>query len=142
MIRLATLNFAGLCLLAWASWNGFVQFAYQNDSTPISLTIVALFIFGLGVTAYRVYRPTHEGNELLRDVANWCAGLGMFGTVIGLVMMTLSLRGTDISNADQLAKAINTAFDGYGVALITTAVGFVFGLWTEINFRCIKMMAG
>ena len=142
MIRLAILNFAGLCCMIWASSLGYVQFAYAADTTPISLTIVALFIFGLGVTAYRAYSPSHEGNELLRDIANWCAGLGMFGTVIGLIMMTISLRGTDISNANQLAKAINLAFDGYGVALVTTAVGFVFGLWTEINFRCIKIMAG
>lgn len=142
MTRLAVLNFGGMCLLVWAAWNGFVQFAYFADTTPISLSIVALFVFGLGVAAYRVYRPTHEGTELLRDIANWCAGLGMFGTVIGLVMMTLSLQETDISNADQLAKAINQAFEGYGVALITTAVGFVFGVWTEVNYRCIKMMAG
>lgn len=141
MIRLAVVNFAGLCLLAWAASLGFVQFAYEGDSTPISLTIVALFIFGLGITFYRACRPT-EDNEILRDIASWCAGLGMFGTVIGLIMMLLSLRGTDIGNADQLAKAIQTAFDGYGVALLTTAVGFVFGLWTEINHRLIRTMAG
>lgn len=141
MIRLATINMGGVFLLAWASWLGFVQFAYEADSTPISLVIVGLFVFGLGVTAWLALSPgNHERVELLNDIAKWCASLGMLGTIAGLVVMAFSLRGTDISNADQLAKAITAAFDGYGIALITTAVGLVFGGWTEINFRVIKMM--
>lgn len=141
MIRLCVVNIAGGFLLAWASWLGFVRFAYAGDTTPISLTIAGLFVFGLLITARLALSPgSSERTELLNDIAKWCASLGMFGTIVGLVMMAFSLQATDISNANQLAKAITAAFQGYGVALLTTAVGLVFGAWTEINFRIVKMM--
>ena len=58
--------------------------------------------------------------------------MGLFGTVVGLITMAMSLKG-NLGGIDNLGAALSQAFEGYGVALATTAVGIVAGGWIEVN---------
>jgi biopolymer transport protein ExbB/TolQ len=147
--RLYIINFAAVCLLVWAWVNGYVQTAFAADTSGISYAIVALLVAGLASVFIRARAisasPSARAaakmpakNAHITEIAKWCAALGMFGTVIGLIKMALSLRGMDVGSAQSLSAALSVAFDGYGVALVTTAVGLVAGVWLEVNALIIN----
>lgn len=158
--RMVVFNTVAAAALTWALLLGYPQAALAADTSYISYAIIALFVVGLLASFYRAAvvhemikssRPgakagTHIGrrranlaatklpaqNNFLSEIAKWLAMLGMFGTVVGLITMAFSLKGS-LGGADNLTSAIAFAFEGYGVALVTTAVGIVTGAWLEVN---------
>jgi len=144
-----------------AAWP-YVVMVFDADTSGICFAIVALWAFGKAscyVRGWKVSRmldaskfePTVQRvreqlrrqlraksmkasakNDHLSRIAAWLAMLGMFGTVVGLIAMALSLKGS-IGGIENLSAAISMAFEGYGVALATTAVGIVAGGWIEVS---------
>jgi hypothetical protein len=157
ILRLAIVNFFfGACL--FAAWQlGYVGAAFKSDTSGISHVIVALFTVGLALSTWRGMKTSAALNDVkdgiqlsqrtskmpaknahLSEIAKWLAALGMFGTVVGLIQMAFALRGMDLTSADNLGAVLATAFEGYGVALVTTAVGLVAGTWIEVNALMIN----
>jgi hypothetical protein len=155
ILQLAIVNLVGAAGIV-AAWP-YVVMVFKADTSRISFAIVALFLFGLVscfIRAVKVsqmldkaklklepedlllfrYKSRKAGakNDHLSKIATWLAMLGMFGTVVGLITMALSLKG-NLGGAENLSAAISQAFEGYGVALATTAVGIVAGGWIEVN---------
>lgn len=157
ILQVAVINTCYAAALAWAYMAGYVNLALDADTSGISHAIIALFTVGLvgsWIRATRVsllfdlFRVTTSAagrwsirrraakmpakNFYLTEIAKWLAMLGMFGTVVGLITMAFSLKGA-LGSAEGLTEAVAMAFEGYGVALVTTAVGIVTGAWIETN---------
>lgn len=155
ILQLIIVDLIGFAALV-AAWP-YVVMVFEADTSRICYAIVALWAFGkvsCYIRAVKVSRmldasktllspynllalrykanKAEAKNDHIAKIATWLAMLGMFGTVVGLISMAMSLKGVagDISN---LTAAISQAFEGYGVALATTAVGLVAGLWIEVN---------
>lgn len=146
------------CACLFAAWQlGYVGIAFKSDTSGISYVIVSLFAVGLALSAWRGIKTSLALNDLklgvqlsqrtskmpaknahLSEIAKWLAALGMFGTVIGLIQMAFALRGMDLTSADNLGAVLAAAFEGYGVALVTTAVGLIAGTWIEVNSLMIN----
>lgn len=157
LYRLAVFNFfAAACL--FAAWQyGYVEAAFKADTSGISYAIAALLAAGLVLSFWRGAKTSaalddvHDGvrlgqrttkmpakNAHLTAISEWLATLGFFGTALGLIQMAWSLRAMDLASADNLSAALSTAFEGYGVALITTAVGLVAATWMQVNALMIN----
>lgn len=148
--------FFGACL--FAAWQlGYVETAFKADTSGISYVIAALFVVGLVLAVWRGLKTSAALNDVkdgiqlsqrtskmpaknahLSEIAKWLAALGMFGTVVGLIKMAFALRGMDLTSADNLGVVLAAAFEGYGVALVTTAIGLVAGTWIEVNALMIN----
>lgn len=155
--RMAIFNlFAVACLIA-AGQLGYVAMVFEADTSRIGYAIAALLAVGLCLAAWRGVKTSMALNDLrdgvpltqrtakmpaknahLSVIATWLAALGMFGTVVGLIQMAFALRGMDLTSADNLGAVLATAFEGYGVALTTTAVGLVAAVWIEVNALMIN----
>jgi len=154
ILQLCIINLVGAAGLVWG-WP-YVRTVFLTDTSGISYAIVALWAFGLTCVAFRAVkvsrlldevkvmnyqtfirlnqrsRKLDAKNQHLSSIAGWCALLGMFGTVVGLIAMAISLKD-NLGGVENLGAAIAQAFEGYGVALATTAVGIVAGGWLEVN---------
>jgi biopolymer transport protein ExbB/TolQ len=152
ILQLVIVNLVGFSLAVWA-WP-YIQIVFASDTSHISQAIVVLWAFGLAscfVRAVKIsrmldqsktdmntynmvllrYRSQKAGakNDHLSFLATTCAALGMFGTVVGLIVLARSIG--DIT-ADNVAATIAHAFSGFSIALGTTAVGAVCGIWLEV----------
>lgn len=154
ILQLTIVNLVGAAGIV-AAWP-YVLMVFKADTSHISLAIVALWVFGIascyirgwkvsrmlnasksasGMTFRRLTlrsRKLSAKNQHLSAIASWLAMMGMFGTVVGLISMAMSLKG-NLGGVENLSAAISQAFEGYGVALATTAVGIVAGGWIEVN---------
>lgn len=74
----------------------------------------------------------------LSDVSQWLVGLGLIGTIIGF---SFALSGVDeslLGSAQGVSQAIGPLMEGMRVALNTTIVGAILGMWNEVNQRMLK----
>jgi biopolymer transport protein ExbB/TolQ len=157
VLQLIIVNLIGASALVWAWSQHYVQTVFEADTSRICYAITALFAFGLvscfiravkvsrmlDASKVRVVFPIRRKlieksgkaepkNRHLSKIAEWLTLMGLFGTVVGLITMAMSLKG-NMGGLDNLSAALSQAFEGYGVALATTAVGIVAGGWIEVN---------
>jgi len=153
ILQLAIVNLLGFAGLV-AGWS-YVQTVLTSDTSRISYAILAIWIFGLVACAIRAVkvsrlldsskvkpRPfdyvairikSRKGGAKLqhvRKLSEWCAALGMFGTVVGLIILARSIGEV---TAENISATIAHAFAGFSIALGTTAVGAICALWLELN---------
>lgn len=152
LYRLLILNAFGGAGLAWAWSEGFVQMVYKADASRICIAIAAVFCFAMFAVwreAFKISRllDRHKSGEALSlnaekmmakadhifDFPDYLKGLGLFGTVVGLIM---GLHGIDQTTGTE--AIIWQLLEGLSVAFFTTAVGWVFGTWIEFNARLIN----
>ena len=155
LFRLAILNACGAAALVWAWSQGFVQMVFAGDSSGTTYGIVGLFVLGLLSVFRRAVKVSREldhmkagtanpvngvkfiaKGEHIADIAQWCAVLGLTGTVIGFIM---ALYGLDI-NGDPKAM-IAHLIDGMSVAFFTTLAGGLCGMWLELCNRILLTAA-
>lgn len=156
LYRLAILNLCGFAVVVWAWQQGYVE-AVFDEETRITLIIAGLFIVGLGsawVRAIKVSRLmnqvkrgdalTVEGPKLLEkgahldDIVNWLVTLGLLGTVIGFAIALSGIDAASLASASGVQKVSGQLMAGMRVAIMTTIVGAICGLWLDINRRMIR----
>lgn len=158
MYRFAVFNAAAASLLAYLASKGYVTMALAADPTGISIAIAALFAVVWGSTALRVWKTAYALNRLkagdipvgkpwrkrmvkiehIGKAAGWMAYLGIIGTVIGFI---IALSGVDVdlfASASGVGELVPQMMAGMGVAVWTTLVGGLFGLWTEMNHQMLR----
>jgi len=126
MIRLAILNFAFACFVAWAAWLGYVQFVFSHDISHLSYGIAALFVASIG--AIFLGKTSH-----LERVEVWLVTLGLIGNLIGFV---LAMRGIDtgaLGTAEGVQRVATNLLAGMGVAFCSSLVGAVAAIWVSVN---------
>lgn len=134
MIRkLFILNFAGLCLVAWAWTLGYVQQVLTGDASRLSYVIGIVFLGGLIYTFRKGANPA-----VLNDVAEWMVTLGLIGNVIGFILALSGMSGADIGSPEGAQQIATMLIAGMGVAFYSTFTGAALALWTTINRRLIE----
>ena len=157
LYRLAILNLAGFAFAAWAWQLGYVEAVYAGDESRITLMITALFVVGLAsawVRARKIARLLNlskenralvvRGTKLLEkaahldDIVNWLVTLGLLGTVIGFAMALSGVDSASLASPAGVQKVAGQLMAGMRIAINTTIVGAVFGLWLDVNRRMVR----
>lgn len=59
---------------------------------------------------------------------------GLVGTVIGLIVATAAIDPTAVADPSSAGPVVAQVISGYSIALHTTLVGAISGLWLEVNY--------
>jgi membrane associated rhomboid family serine protease len=150
--RLIIFDACALAALIWGSMAGLVWPLFQQDTSFISVAIVAVFLLGKASLFGRCAKVSAAKNsqkageklrlkpdsflaksEHLSDMVEAVAILGLVGTLIGLAMVIQSL-----DPAVDYATAIDHIKDGGSIAVNTSIVGAVAGLWLNVGRRMLN----
>lgn len=157
--RFVIFNAVAIGLMVWLHGQGFVRPIIEGDKTFIVFAIMGVFLLAFGATAFHVARTSLRLNRQKRDGAKpatmyeaekagtklaWLGEmsehlflLGIIGTVIGF---SIALGGIDINSlldASGVQSSVTTLMAGMKVAIYTTIVGSVLGLWHSVNWRML-----
>jgi biopolymer transport protein ExbB/TolQ len=154
---------AGVLVLPAAS--GHAARLFTEDTSLISYGIAALFALAWLWNAREVFRVSLRRNELFRlradaraahpsegqkamaklawlnQVPEWLVGLGLLGTVLGFKVALGAVDQGSLANAGGVQTSITTLMQGVTIAINTTIVGAVTGLWLEVNNRLLRTAA-
>lgn len=124
--KLFILNFAGLCLVAWAWSIGYVQQVFQGDVSRISYVIAAIFLSALAATFW-------GRREHLARVEVILVTLGLIANVIGFVVALSGMDASAVGTPEGAQAVAAELLAGMGVAFYGTLVGAVCALWLNVN---------
>lgn len=159
--RLIIFNIVGAVLLAFAWQRGLVSIVLDGDSTGIVYLIAGVFVVGMAslfIRAFKVSRMLDgikrnharpnvnrvkflEKMAHLDDVTNWLVTLGLLGTVIGVSIAMFGLDQASLQSAEGTKRVVTNLIGGMQVALYTTIVGGILGMWMDVNRRMLKTAA-
>ena len=127
----------------WANHFGLIQTIWNNDVTLITSAISLIFVLfniGLGWITFKVSNPSFllrkERSIIKFYDMGWflseiMMALGMFGTVIGLILMlSTSFVGSDVS---QMQGQLGDMWKHMGLALYTNAVGIAASIILKLQ---------
>lgn len=162
--RFIIFNTLMVVLIAGLALQGYVAEILEGDRSGIVYAILGLFLAAWGWTALRTMRASRALNELkaesphpaypeqrdkelakiewLGNVSDWLVGLGLLGTVIGFTIALSSVDQGSLAGAQGVQTSVETLMSGMRVALYTTLVGGVLGIWNEVNHRMLKTALG
>lgn len=146
MIRLAVLNFAGACFLAWAWWLGYVARVTEADGAHMTWIIAGLFLVGLLSTFWQALKTGSPGASRrsamiasghLYDIFAGLFILGIIGNAIGFLTAFGGVNVADLATPDGMRKAGAQLLSGASTAFGSTIVGLALALWTSANLRVL-----
>lgn len=158
--RFLVLNSIIIAGLAVLYWQGYIAPLFLKDTSYICYGIAALFVVAWCWTLREVLSVSLSLNDdkrlgsrasidperdkdvgkiaWLSDVPTWLVSLGLLGTVVGFLMALNSVDRGSLASASGAQGSIEAFMRGMAVAVNTTIVGAVCGLWTEVNVRMLK----
>lgn len=157
LYRLVVVNGSAAALLVWAWMQGYVETVVYGDTSRITYAIIALFAIGMWSIALRSWKVSKAFNAIKRgdvadlspvkfiakgdhidDISMWLVTLGLIGTVVGFIMAIGALDTGALATAQGVQQSISQMMGGMKVAIYTTLVGSVLGLWLDVNRRILK----
>lgn len=90
-----------------------------------------------GVAAQALRAKLTERIAFVRQSGGILVTLGLIGTVIGFIIALSGVDPAQVGNAESIGPMVATLVDGMGIALYTTLVGSVLGMWTLVNYRML-----
>jgi hypothetical protein len=131
------------------------EWVWENDATKLSFLILAIWIVmtikcGINAIAYDKLATLNGGFIKTRTrerldaklesgwfASDQCLTIGMLGTVIGflLMMSSLAMNNADVEAIQSMLKTMST---GMSTALITTAIGMIFGNLLKLQLFLIS----
>jgi membrane associated rhomboid family serine protease len=151
LYRLIIFDACAVSALIWGATAGLVWPMFETDTSRISFIIVAVFLLGKASLLGRCAKVSAAKNsqkageklrlkpdsfmaksEHLSDMVEAVAILGLVGTLIGLAMVIQSL-----DPAADYATAIDDIREGGSIAVNTSIVGAVAGLWLNVGRRML-----
>lgn len=165
--RWILVNIAIGALLVLPFTNGYAQQLFREDTSYISHGIAVFFAVAWLATAYELFRVSFARNDLARMVINgicrehssvppilrdkacskivwlsnvseWLVGLGLLGTVIGFSIALTAVDQGSLASAEGVQTSIARLMAGMRIAINTTIVGAITGMWLEINYRMLR----
>jgi len=132
---IACVTDAGLFIL----WKvGLLQQIWEQDASFLSSVIFAFFLFMstyLGIATWRASKGVSNSNmeELGWFSSELCLGMGMLGTVIGLIMMLSGFNTLDATNVTSIQQLLTELGGSMGTALYTTVTGLACGINIKVQ---------
>ena len=164
--RLLIFNVMGFYGVYLAHQMGWLVQVWGADISKLSSAIVVLFLLILGSTFVQGWKVANSVNivrtrgaaywdnaflvvckkRLLKiahidRAAGWMATLGLIGTVVGFIIAFMGIDMNLVGDASGVQQLAAQLVSGMGTALVTTLIGAIAGLWTEINYKMIQTMA-
>ncbi len=160
--RLALINLMGFVLLALALQRGWIAPVLDGDSTRLVYVMIALFGIFLVSLFIRALKVSHHLNATKRsgsqprpinkvkflekmahldEIPEWLVTLGLLGTVIGISIALFGIDQDALGTPAGVKTVVTGLIAGMQVALYTTIVGGVLGLWASINRRILRTAA-
>ncbi len=129
-----------------------------------SAVIAAVFLVGLIMSAYRVWKVGDELDRIksgqgrlvtveseraleirlfsrishIQHIANALGMLGLIGTAWGFSLFAANITPNMVSNASSAGALISTLASGLGVAIYATMLGGTLCLWTSCNLQLLR----
>lgn len=139
---------------------GWFDLLYEGDATKLSFVILAIFALAtlaVGRLCWQASRHLENGfgqdsktgeafvktmNSRLDDGATavqTCTGLGMLGTVIGIIMAFPDGGFSAIVSGDAAAMApvLDQLTGGFSTAFLTTAAGLICAILLDVQLRLL-----
>lgn len=155
--RLIIINLIGSAVLVWSWQMGWLDYI-QRDASRISYVIIALFGFGIVSVFIRAVKVTQRLNQIksgekpdvngskflvknehIEWMSSTCGSLGIFGTVIGIMVILLGDGGIQSDGSlDSVKQIIRNIMLGGGIAFVTTGVGLAAGTWLSFNAMILR----
>jgi hypothetical protein len=151
LYRIIIFDACAVAALIWGGMAGLVWPMFEMDTSRISFVIVAVFLIGKASLFGRCAKVSGAKNgqkageklrlkpdsfmaksEHLSDMVEAVAILGLVGTLIGLAMVIQSL-----DPAADYATSIDHIKEGGSIAVNTSIVGAVAGLWLNVGRRML-----
>lgn len=158
--RFMLVNVAFVAGVLFAIERGWAEAVYRGDSSYITWAITAFFIVAWVWTAKEIWTASNMLDRLklhgpryappaardkdlakiewLSCVAEWLVSLGLFGTVVGFLMALGAVDQGSLASASGVKTSIEVLMGGMRVALYTTVVGLICGLWQAVNVRMLQ----
>jgi hypothetical protein len=149
--RIVIFDACAVAALIWGLLAGHVWPMFATDTSGICMMIVAVFLLGKTSLFARCVKVSSAKNgqksgeklrlkpdsfmaksEHLSDMVEAVAILGLVGTLIGLAMVIQSL-----DPAADYASAIDHIKEGGSIAVNTSIVGAIAGLWLNVGRRML-----
>lgn len=129
----------------WAGYTGSIQYIWNSDVTYITSLIILAFLIGNICIGYASYIKSSDG--FIKDKTNkvdslfdtaWflsevVMGLGMLGTVIGIIILSDINKSVDVSNGQALNLLITKMMGTLGLALWPNAIGLIGSLTMKVQ---------
>jgi len=131
-VVLQTIGAAGLVGL-WAA--GLAGMPFESSNAPLCWLIVAMGALGIGCVFLRRWRD-------VQWIATHVVRIGLFGTVVGLIIAFSAARNGASAEAEQIKTMIAAVVSGMYVSLYATLLGIATNLWLKINLRLLGDIHG
>jgi len=125
---------ASLVIYSWSL--GIVPRMIAGDNTGFMMWLILWTGLGAivwaGVNSWLAIRRRSCAIQVCRALPAILTGLGLLGTVMGLIIMVNSMT-FDVGNVAAMRDALGSFVLGLGLAINTTIAGLVFALWATIG---------
>jgi hypothetical protein len=151
-----------LWLILWSQ--GYMDRIFHGNVAIAAMVITMVFLLGLVMTAYRVWKVGAELDRIKRGqgrvitmeseraleirlfsrishiqhVANALGLLGLIGTAWGFSLFAVNISPDKVSDASSAGNLVSTLASGLGVAIYATMLGGIFCLWTTCNLQLLR----
>jgi hypothetical protein len=115
---------------------GAAQHVFMEDVTRITWVTAALAVFATVVIGRAAYDPreAERSLEIGLFAEDACMRLGMFGTVVGcLILFGADISSFDAGDASKTAALIQKISSSFGTAIGTTAIGIACSLAVKVQ---------
>tara|TARA_Y100000034_G_C6901855_1_gene417318 strand:- start:130 stop:591 length:462 start_codon:yes stop_codon:yes gene_type:complete len=114
------------------------QMFLENDNTFISVGIFSLFCITSLFVGWRTYKLSYKeeymDTKILWYITELLVTLGLIGTVIGFIIMTVgTFQNLDITDIEEIKNSLTFIAGGMGTALFTTLSGFICSVLLSIQ---------
>lgn len=116
---------------------GLIRLMWEADLSKLSFVILIVFINGyvrLGRLLHRDSPITDDDLDPGYEACDQSMALGMLGTVIGFIAMTMTFTGVDINDIENIKQLFSIATHGMSTALLTTAAGLVSSILLRAGY--------
>ncbi len=116
---------------------GFIMYLWQADLSKLSFCIILIFVKAftrLGYILHQDRSPTEHDLDPGYEDCDLSMALGMLGTVIGFIAMTVAFSGVDINDIENIKELFSIATHGMSTALLTTAAGLVSSIILRVSY--------
>jgi MotA/TolQ/ExbB proton channel family len=151
-----------LWLILWSQ--GYMDRIFHGNVAIAAMIITMVFLLGLVMTAYRVWKVGAELDRVKRGqgriitmeseraleirlfsrishiqhIANALGLLGLIGTAWGFSLFASNITADQVGNAAAAGALVSTLAGGIGVAIYATMIGGILCLWTTCNLQLLR----
>lgn len=129
------LSYVGVLVSFYFNYEtGFLQETWKVDATKFTYLVTGIYMIAyawLGVKLYKnsVRKPDDLNN--FYEISNWLTGIGLLGTIIGLILMSQGFTNIDLADPGSVKSSFKTIVLGMSTAFYTTAAGM--GCWIGLR---------